>query len=276
MTTIDPESGRFRVTLQGVALLAATGGLGGTAVNGGDLRPLRMLGAALVPVAVLAFASRSKTRLTLHRALGLALTCAAVALGVASDSTDLWLYLGSILVLLAVAPPLARRVADLLALVPLAGISATDSESGQVTSLDDLASRELARARRAGRPLSVVSLSLDHHSMLKALMQQKEVAAAAADLMAVLRQTDVFGYRGSNRFVALLVETSGTAAVGAMYRLVSELDSGVARNLRAGIASFPDDNLTWEGLKELARERERPLVDVSETAPLVQSVEVLA
>lgn len=276
MTTIDPESGRFRVTLQGVALLAATGGLGGTAVNGGDLRPLRMLGAALVPVAVLAFASRSKTRLTLHRALGLALTCAAVALGVASDSTDLWLYLGSILVLLAVAPPLARRVADLLALVPLAGISATDSESGQVTSLDDLASRELARARRAGRPLSVVSLSLDHHSVLGALMQQKEVAAAAADLMAVLRQTDVFGYRGSNRFVALLVETSGTAAVGAMYRLVSELDSGVARNLRAGIASFPDDNLTWEGLKELARERERPLVDVSETAPLVQSVEVLA
>ncbi len=276
MTTIDSKRRRYRVILQGAALLIATATLGGSAVSGGDLRHLRMLGAALLPLAVLALASRSKTRVNLHRALGLLLTCAAVALGAASTSTGFSLYLGSVFVVLAVGPPILRRVEDLLALVPLAGISSTDSDSGHVASLDSLASRELARARRAGRPLSVVSLSLDHRSVLGALTRQKDVAAVAGDLMAALRQTDVFGYRGSNRFVALLVETSGDAAAGALDRLVSVLDGGVATRLRAGVASFPDDNPTWEGLKELARERERPLLDVSETVPRAQPMEVVA
>jgi hypothetical protein len=73
-----------------------------------------------------------------------------------------------------------------------------------------------------------------------------------------VRVTDIVGYVGPSRFALILPETPHTDADAVVHRLRGALGDLGAR-IRLGYASFPDESVTWVGLKALATERERPL-----------------
>lgn len=127
---------------------------------------------------------------------------------------------------------------------------------GYDLKLDFVVRRELARARRSERPLAVASLSVV--SDRRDRFRSRHLDEVARALAASLRQTDVIARTNEpTRLALLLSETSGEHADGLLARLESQLELG--RRVNVGVASFPEDGVTWAGLKDLARERERPL-----------------
>jgi hypothetical protein len=128
-------------------------------------------------------------------------------------------------------------------------------------TIDTLGRRELVRARRALRPVTVVAVTV-HGRPLNGDLQ-----IVAGELAGSIRETDLIGYGGGNRLLLVFTETSGEDAVRAWTRLRAGLGPALAEQLRVGMASFPDDNSTWEGLKALARERERPMPSESTNQP---------
>lgn len=127
---------------------------------------------------------------------------------------------------------------------------------GDTLKLDFVVRRELARARRNARPLAVASLSVT--SDRRDGFRSRRVDEVARVLAASLRQTDVIACTNERTRLALLLsETSREHADGLLARLKSQPELG--RRVHVGVASFPEDGVTWAGLKALARERERPL-----------------
>ena len=127
---------------------------------------------------------------------------------------------------------------------------------GDTLKLDFVVRRELARARRNERPLAVASLSVT--SDRRDRFRSGHLDEVARVLAASLRQTDVIACTNERARLALLLsETSREHADGLLARLKSQPELG--RRVHVGVASFPEDGVTWAGLKALARERERPL-----------------
>jgi GGDEF domain-containing protein len=84
------------------------------------------------------------------------------------------------------------------------------------------------------------------------------LAEVANQLAALLRVTDVVAYtQGAPRLTLLLSDTSSEEAEALVERLTSHPE--IAGRVRIGVASFPDEALTYRALKELAAERERAL-----------------
>jgi hypothetical protein len=75
-----------------------------------------------------------------------------------------------------------------------------------------------------------------------------------------LRQSDLLGHQGASRLVAVLPETTGGDASLLVKRIHALLDPELAGELKFGIASFPDEEVTWVGLEGLALRREAPVV----------------
>jgi hypothetical protein len=155
-------------------------------------------------------------------------------------NADLALFIACLIVLLQAGPELARRVGDSFAL-------AAEGSS----SLEVLVRKELSRARRGERPLTVVSLRLE------GIPRRQELAEIAVSLQAKLRETDLIAYARGRRFYILFAETSRSEADAAWARLQEALSPAIAQRLVVGFAAFPDDNPTWEGLRELAQAREQ-------------------
>ena len=160
-------------------------------------------------------------------------------------------------------------------------------------SLPDLA-RELARARRYGRPLSVVVLSLgnghlaeevrrvngnngDSTADVKLLTRTSQVASIVFGwvLQEALRESDTLSYfAADNRYVILMTESTHEQAHKAMERLSALYYQRTLDHLRAGIAQFPGDGLTLEDLvvsaqkawheKPVGNGLQKPLMEKSE------------
>ena len=137
-------------------------------------------------------------------------------------------------------------------------------------SLPDLA-RELARARRYGRPVSLVILSLstdhwpeeprrgngngngngDSASEFKLLTRTSQVATLVLGsvLKEALRESDTVTYLAAhNQYVILLTESTKGQVRKAIERLGGLYYQRTLDHLRAGIAEFPSDGLTLEDL----------------------------
>jgi hypothetical protein len=92
--------------------------------------------------------------------------------------------------------------------------------------------REIERAARHGRPLSVVVMT--PVPTANASLSADAVAAAAAAAMDSARVTDLIGWLSGNRILLVLPETDRDGAASAAYRLTSEMsrqrsNQGVAR-----------------------------------------------
>lgn len=163
-------------------------------------------------------------------------------------------------------------------------------------SLPDLA-RELARARRYGRPLSVVVLSLGNGHLAEEvrrvngsngnngnsakdvmlLTRTSQVASIVFGwvLQEALRESDTLSYfAADNRYVILMTESTHEQARKAMERLSALYYQRTLDHLRAGIAQFPGDGLTLEDLvvsaqkawheKPVGNGLQKPLMEKSE------------
>jgi len=130
-------------------------------------------------------------------------------------------------------------------------------------SLPDLA-RELARARRYGRPTSLAILSLSGHwsdrtryrdsasafdSELIARTSQVATIVFGSVLQEALRESDIVTYVAAhNQYAILLTESTKEQARRAIERLAVLHHRRAVDHLRVGIAEFPADALTLEEL----------------------------
>ena len=214
-------------------------GLGASIAIAGDaLAAIRVAGAIVTVVAAVGLArttSRPSRLVSVATALVLGL------LGAYSEPrADTALYIGCLVALLTAGPPLLAELGRSLAL----------SGPGQgLLSIEAIGKGELMRARRAERPLTVGSVAVAGAST------RSKLAEVARELRSPLRETDILGYGGSNRFLVLFVETREQEARAAWERLRGNLSEDVSKSLRVGFAAFPEDNPTWEGLITLAQER---------------------
>jgi PleD family two-component response regulator len=83
--------------------------------------------------------------------------------------------------------------------------------------------KELERARRHGRPLSVVVLT--PIPSLGKEPGQEALAACAAAARKTSRVTDLIGWLPGNRILVILPETDKDGAAAAIYRLSTEMAS---------------------------------------------------
>lgn len=132
--------------------------------------------------------------------------------------------------------------------------------------LKPLLERELRRARRYERPLSLVILSLDRHAPQSAngsahvagpdpsIVQQLQFFHVGALLRDTLRETDLAGYVAETQeFVAMLPEGDVDAAARTAGRINERLADRMTVRLRTGAAAYPDGGLTLDDLMDSAR-----------------------
>jgi diguanylate cyclase (GGDEF)-like protein len=116
---------------------------------------------------------------------------------------------------------------------------------------------ELARARRYERPLSVVALEpLDWEQALDGRADAEADArlrAIAGELLRSVRVMDRVARSGGVEFLLILPETPMAGAEIFTERLVVSVATTTAVELRAGVASYPDDADTVEDLVAEAR-----------------------
>ena len=150
-------------------------------------------------------------------------------------------------------------------------------------SLPDLA-RELARARRYGRPTSLAILSLGGRwsdetryrdgvsasdSELMTRTSQVATIVFGSVLQEALRESDIVTYVAAhNQYAILLTESTKAQARRAIERLAALYHQRTLDHLRAGTAEFPADALTLEELIASAQKawQEQP-VRQSSTEP---------
>lgn len=115
--------------------------------------------------------------------------------------------------------------------------------------IDEVGAREINRAERYGRPLSVAVIELPPEESTPA-----RLAASAALLARLMRLPDTAGHLDLHRAVVILPETPAAGGAAFLRRLRRQAGPDLAM-LRMGASSFPDDGAKWAGLVETAISR---------------------
>lgn len=159
-----------------------------------------------------------------------------------------------------VAPMISRGLNSAQCLERLRAHALEDELTGAVNRrgfYSDL-EREIARAQRSGRPLSVLTLDLDHFKQVNDTYGHAEgdavLCGVAAVLVETLRRSDVVGRLGGDEFAVLLPEIGSALAERVAERAaeaVRSLTYGDGKNvgLSMGIATLdPRTPCTLEAL----------------------------
>jgi GGDEF domain-containing protein len=145
----------------------------------------------------------------------------------------------------------------------------TDISFGQIGSLPKSFSevqssmyREVRRARRYQRPLSVVTLKIDEQSiqvalpkMIEAIQQEMMREYVFANVSRVLDENvDDFGTIAlrDDCFIVVLPEKTPNEASAVAQRLEKVVREKIDVKLQTGMANFPDEAITFEELVNLA------------------------
>lgn len=177
----------------------------------------------LVPVAIAGwFAGRRAALVVAGLASALGVLTTAADLGAIPPGVNLangllrFALYGFVGVILAVARAALRTVAELATTDPLTGLA-------NRRQFEELAKRELARARREGLPIAVVYVDVDE---LKA--RNEALGHSAGDALlgsfadiarSSLRSTDVLARLGGDEFAALFPGSDGPTAEAAVERV---------------------------------------------------------
>jgi hypothetical protein len=127
--------------------------------------------------------------------------------------------------------------------------------------------RELRRARRYQRPLSLLSIAIgdgtpraSHDRLLEELQRENLERYTLGQLGRLLaertKDSDLIT-RLNEHFVALLPETRREAAEEIARRLATEAAEKLGLTLHVGLSSFPDEEVTFEKLLERAESDRR-------------------
>ena len=139
-------------------------------------------------------------------------------------------------------------------------IESVDPRTGATKSqhADRLLNSEVERARRYGRPFTVLMIAPDDWDeyVQRVGRQQAEriIAELAQHYLARLRTVDTLIQMNGARFSALLPETGVEGAQVAAEKLAAAGEDLLGVEVRTGIASFPDDEVTAAGLMREAEE----------------------
>ena len=161
------------------------------------------------------------------------------------------------------------RVGPLTAVVGAAP-RASSARIADSTVFDERLAIELDRARRYHRPAAVL--------MLRLAGEPIAVDAAITAVVAALRRMDTCADYGGDEIAVLLPESDRAAAMAIAQRLLT-LRRDV--DVRIGIAAFPADASTTEGLLATARDalraaRRQGPIAVAGPVPVVASADALA
>lgn len=129
--------------------------------------------------------------------------------------------------------------------------------------------REMLRSRRYGRPLSVIvvepdpaSIDAEQHETVtqiqKSMITPYVVASLARIVGQELRRTDlVLDHHERRRFIAVCPETSGTDSATLAERIRTAAERRLGVHVTSGVASFPNDALSFEELVNRAETKLR-------------------
>jgi len=150
----------------------------------------------------------------------------------------------------------------------LESLATTDILTGlpNYRALQGLMEQEGERARRFGRPLSLLFFDGDHFKQVNDTCGHATGDVVLRELgeraSSVLRAGDTVGRFGGEEFLALLPETDGQEALLVAERLRSavaadplatrEVEGGFALTVSIGVASFPTDGATANEVREQA------------------------
>lgn len=110
--------------------------------------------------------------------------------------------------------------------------------------------REIERARRHGRPLSVVVVA--PLPTAGTPLDADALEAAAAATISSARSTDLIGWLSGNRILVIMPETDRDGAAAAAYRLISEMSRQRLNQGRARwTATAKADGHTYESAEQL-------------------------
>lgn len=139
-------------------------------------------------------------------------------------------------------------------------IESIDPRTGATKSqhADRLLNNEVERARRYGRPFTVLMIAPDNWNeyVQRVGRQQAEriIAELAQHYLTRLRTVDTLIQTDGAQFAALLPETGVEGAQVAAEKLAAAGEDLLGVEVRTGIASFPDDEVTAAGLMREAEE----------------------
>ncbi len=139
------------------------------------------------------------------------------------------------------------------------GATSADARRG----LDDSAGNELTRARRYNRRVAVLVATLDGN--------HPGVDHLANELRDALRVSDIVGRSRGHCVIAVLPETTADGARAFLRRLAAGMDADRAEAVFVGVASFPDDGVTWVGLQLAARGAQAPLSDSLDVVEIAEA-----
>lgn len=139
-------------------------------------------------------------------------------------------------------------------------IEAVDPQTGAMkrNHADRLLNSEVERARRYGRPFTLLMVGPDdwneYATRVGAQQADRTMAELSQGLLARLRNVDTLIEMGAARFAALLPETGVEGAQVVAEKLVASAEEILGADVRTGIAAFPDDEVTSAGLMREAEE----------------------
>ncbi len=118
--------------------------------------------------------------------------------------------------------------------------------------------REMNRARRHNRPLSVLVLELQNVELEansafvkqfeREMIKQFAIARVAQVIGDYIRRTDMVIKGENHRFIVLMPDTDKEGAHISTKRILDEVYAQFNTHMRFGLASFPQDALTFEEL----------------------------
>jgi diguanylate cyclase (GGDEF)-like protein len=139
-------------------------------------------------------------------------------------------------------------------------IESVDPRTGALKGhhADRLLNSEVERARRYARPFTVLVIAPDdwNEYVQRVGPQQAErvITELAQQYLARLRTVDTLIQTRGAQFAALLPETGVEGAQVAAEKLAAAGEDLLGVEVRTGIASFPDDEVTPQGLMREAEE----------------------
>jgi diguanylate cyclase (GGDEF)-like protein len=139
-------------------------------------------------------------------------------------------------------------------------IETVDPRTGATkrTHAERLLSGEVERARRYARPFTVLVIGPDdwdeYVQRVGKQQSDRTVAELSQHFLARLRVVDTLIHLEAARFAALLPETGVEGAQVVAEKIAASGEEVLGQEVRAGIASFPDDEVTPTGLMREAEE----------------------
>jgi GGDEF domain-containing protein len=133
-----------------------------------------------------------------------------------------------------------------------------------IKAVESAVQQEMSRARRTGRPATLAEVEIHGQwdsvalrrflaQLTDEIVQRSAVNQVGRLLLSATKGSDIVA-RDHDRFTLLLPETNRQQALQLIERLATLVEDQTALKLHSRSISFPDDELTLEGLRDRIRE----------------------